>query len=292
MLKNYARTDLAMEMSEHFIKNSEAIKGVKINEERLETDKIKITNVDILDDEGAKQIGREIGRYITIENIDVYDSCNYTKKELSDSLTRSLRSLLEGCGMGKKNLKDVIRKDNILIVGLGNENITPDALGPRVINNIHVTRNINGEKGIMSIAPGVMGQTGMEVKEIIYAIVKEIGVKLVIVIDALAARSIYRLNNTIQLTNTGISPGSGVGNNRAEISKKTIGVDVIAIGVPTVVDVYSLVGDVLDEYNVTDASMMGDGIKNSFVTSKYVDLMIEEMSCIIAEGINKALIRK
>jgi spore protease len=200
---------------------------------------------------------------------------------------------MSGKTINKNDIGDEIKnnnessKGNVLIVGLGNENITPDALGPRVINNISVTRGINGDKGIMAIAPGVMGQTGMEVKEIISAIVKELGAEIVVVIDALAAGSIYRLNNTIQLTNTGISPGSGVGNNRAEISKKTIGVDVVAIGVPTVVDIYSLVGDMLEDINVTCSDkMLGEGIKNSFVTSKYVDLMIGEMSDIIAQSIN------
>jgi spore protease len=285
MLKKYARTDLAMEISENLMKNNVDIKGVEIYEDMDESGKIRTTVVNIVDEVGAKKMGRDKGTYITIENIDVYDSCSYDKDKLIGCLRENIILLAQG----KKGRKK-IKASNILIVGLGNDNITPDSLGPRVINNIHVTRGIEGECGIMAIAPGVMGQTGMEVKEIIYAIVREIDVDLVVVIDALAARSIYRLNNTIQLTNTGISPGSGVGNNRAEISKKTIGVDVIAIGVPTVVDIFSLVEDMLNNTdNISETysdKMLGAGIKNTFVTSKYVDLMIAEMSDIISQSIN------
>lgn len=232
-LSNYnLHTDLTIESIEN-----NSIDNIDIKE--FNFDKIKVTEVNI-DEENSKIIGKDKGKYITIEFDDVTDTDNYNNvvkvfiKELS------------------KFIKLKNNNDKILIIGLGNEKSTPDALGPLVINGITVTNHLY-ELGLLSknyprvcaITPSVMGKTGLETSDIIESIVSKINPTLVIVIDSLASTSIDRLNKTIQITDSGISPGSGIGNRRKDISIKTLHVPVIAIGIPTVVDAITIVSDTI-----------------------------------------------
>ena len=234
--KYQIRTDLAIEA----IENISEISGIKSKEEII--DEIKVTNV-FVDNEGSKKINKKKGNYITIEFEDITDFNN--KEKVKEIFSQKLKELIDTLNID--NNKD------ILVIGLGNDKSTPDALGPMSVNNILVTRHLfiyneveEGFKKVAAINPGVMGQTGIETSDFIKAIVKAIKPTLVIAIDSLASQSIERVNKTIQLTDTGIHPGSGVGNSRKEISINTIGVPVIAIGVPTVVDAVTIVSDTIN----------------------------------------------
>lgn len=292
------RTDLALEIREKYENDNVEISGVKIKEEYLSNKKIKVSIVDIVNEHGAYIMQRDMGRYITIENLLGDKGAHLDKEGLKETLVRHLQELT----------KDIESK-KILVVGLGNKDVTPDSLGPLVTEQIFVTRHLIKEYGndfqeenkienIAAIAPGVMGQTGMEAKEIIKAIVNDMDINLVIVIDALAARSVYRLNTTIQLTNTGISPGSGVGNNRKALNSDSLGIPVIAIGVPTVVDAYTIVNDMLENFmekqgfNSEEISSFNQEIRteniiNMFVTPKDIDEAVKDISRIIADSINE-----
>lgn len=199
----------------------------------------------------------------------------------------------------------------MLIAGLGNREITPDALGPEVVDNLFVTRHLIKEYGeefqaenklanVSAISPGVMGQTGMETSEILKGIIKETKPDLVIVIDALAARNVHRLNTTVQLTDTGICPGSGVGNNRQALNKESLGVDVIALGVPTVVNAATIVNDTMEQFMVKQGfqekeinqfnnEINEQIIYNMFVTPKNIDESIKRISFTISEALNSCL---
>ncbi len=228
-LKNsILRTDLAVELVK-----SKPTKQI---------DDIKITNI-TLNEEEAKKINKKKGNYTTIEFEDVTDSNN--QKKLSKILTEELKELIK-----KQNIKD---EDMCLVLGLGNEKSTPDALGPLVVSETLVTNYIylygeldKGFRRVCALSPGVMGETGIETSDLLKSIVKEIKPGFVITIDALASSSVERVNKTIQMTDAGINPGSGVGNKRKEISKDILGVPVIAIGVPTVVDAASIVSDTIN----------------------------------------------
>ncbi|MDD2435079.1 MAG: GPR endopeptidase [Bacilli bacterium] len=231
-LKHYQiRTDLAIDTI------NEKTKGIKVKTTTL--DDIKITNV-VIEPEGSNIIKKKEGNYITIEFKDVTDTHN--KEKVREVFSNELKKLLEICGIKED--------DSCLIIGLGNAKSTPDALGPLSINNVLVTNHlfeygdvIDGYRRTFAITPGVMGQTGIETSNIIISVIKEIRPHFIIVIDALASQSIERVNRTIQMTDTGIQPGSGVGNSRKEISKDVLNVPVIAIGVPTVVDAVTIVSD-------------------------------------------------
>lgn len=292
------RTDLALEIREKYENDNVEISGVKIKEEYSSNKKIKVSIVDIVNKHGASIMQRDVGRYVTIENMIKGTDSELDKEGLKKVLIRHLQELT----------KDIESK-KILVVGLGNKDVTPDSLGPLVTEQIFVTRHLIKEYGndfqeenkienIAAIAPGVMGQTGMEAKEIIKAIVKDMDINLVIVIDALAARSVYRLNTTIQLTNTGISPGSGVGNNRKALNSDSLGIPIIAIGVPTVVDAYTIVNDMLehfmekqgfnpDEISSFNQEIRTENIINMFVTPKDIDEAVKDISRIIADSINE-----
>lgn len=228
-LKNsILRTDLAVELVQ-----SKPTKQI---------DDIKITNI-TLNEEEAKQINKKPGNYTTIEFEDVTDSNN--QKKVSKIFAEELRNLLQ-----IQNIKD---DDMCLVLGLGNEKSTPDALGPLVVSETLVTNYIylygeldKGFRRVCALSPGVMGETGIETSDLLKSIVKEIKPGFVITIDALASSSVERVNKTIQMTDAGINPGSGVGNKRKEISKDILGVPVIAIGVPTVVDAASIVSDTIN----------------------------------------------
>lgn len=284
------RTDLALEEKES-IKGNQEIPGVVLEQEKMEQEKVKISKVQIKDEKGSKIMRKPIGSYITIESEDM------EIEGIEEIICNQLKKL-----MGN------FQKEKILIVGLGNREITPDALGPKVVDRLFVTRHLIREFGkefqkrnhfleMCALAPGVMAQTGMESREILQGVIKNVMADVIIVIDALAARNVGRLNRTVQITDTGISPGAGVGNNRKALNKETLGVDVIAIGVPTVVDAETIVEDRVEE-SLLQAGFSEDEVKvflnevqfrreqNMFVTTKDVDEEINKMSEIISDALN------
>lgn len=214
----------------------------KIESKVFEKGDIKVTNIQV-PNTLEKKIGKKAGHYTTIEFKDITDQDNYQKT--LEVVVQELDKIVK-----KLNVKE---DDLIMIIGLGNEHSTPDALGPSTIHHVLVTNHLallgeisNGFRPVIAFAPGVMAQTGIETSDFIQILVTKERPSLVIVIDALASQSIERVNRTIQMTDTGISPGSGVGNNRKEISREIIGVPVLAIGVPTVVDAATIVSDTIE----------------------------------------------
>ncbi len=291
------RTDLALETRESFPEDNVEIRGVILTEDFDEKNKIRISTVEIKDEKGSKAMEKPVGTYITIEASQLGELDEDYHKPVSKIIAENL-----------KRLAGDLNKDDILIVGLGNRDVTPDALGPWVVDNLFVTRHLIKEYGnnfkkdnrlsnISAISPGVMGQTGMESLEIIKGIVNETQPKLLIVVDALASRSTKRLNSTIQLTDTGISPGSGIGNNRKALNEETLGIKVIAIGVPTVVDAATIVGDSLFKY-LEDSGFTEEEvyrfisevnekqIHNMFVTPKDIDESLKKISYTVSEALN------
>lgn len=273
-----ARTDLAIE-KDSFI-SGDRPKGIK--RKIFETEKTKVTKISVLDKEAADVIGKPVGEYITVE----LDEFSYDTELLDDrmkSISTQISSLLpKGDG-------------TVLVAGIGNKDITPDALGPRCAEGIFSTRHITSELAeeigldflnpVCSLATGVLGQTGIETGEIIKSVADAIKPKAVIVIDALAAAGLERLGRTVQITDTGITPGSGVGNKRAEISKNTLGVPVIAIGVPTVVDAVTLARAMTGNKTATESAEA----QNMMVTPREIDVMIERAAKLIALCVNCAL---
>lgn len=255
-LKKYdIHTDLVLDTIEN---NSLNIKSNTYN-----IDDIKVTKVNI-DEDNSRIINKKKGKYITIEFDDVTDTSN--REKVTKIFTKELEDILSNYD-----------KSSILVVGLGNSKSTPDSLGPKVLEDIIVTRhlfllNTNVEDGILKtskISPGVMADTGIETKDIISSIVKEIKPSLILVIDALAASTISRINKSIQITDTGIHPGSGIGNMRKEISNDTIGIPVIAIGIPTVVGSSIIVYDTIN-YLFKHISYIKDNeSKNKLIFNRY-----------------------
>ena len=292
------RTDLALEARESFEEDDVKIRGVRIEEEDDEELEIHTTRVVIETENGAKTMGKPVGTYITMEapNLIVPDEDYH--REISQALAHHLKELLH-----------LEKEKSILVVGLGNREITPDALGPQVIQNLKITRHIIKEYGkagmgkekahqISSLVPGVMAQTGMETMEIIRGVIRETDPDAVIAIDALAARSVRRLNCTIQITDTGINPGSGVCNHRCGLNEETLGIPVIGIGVPTVVDGATIVHDAIAHLleNLEEAEMeeflqelITPRLHRMFVTPKDVDETVKRLSYTISEGINIAM---
>ena len=263
------RTDLALELSEGLKEKTEGV------EQSSETDgEIKITRIKITSEKGERAINRPLGDYITLEFPPLFKISDYSS--LKNAVIRELHRLLSE------------KKERILVAGLGNTDITPDAVGPLTVRQILATRHITGQfaesiglKGLKSvsvISPGVLGQTGIETTELIKCAVDATKPDAVIVIDALAAGSAARLFRSLQLCNTGITPGSGVKNSRREISEKTLGVPVIAIGVPTVMDAESLAAELTGCETEKSADM--------FVTPKDVDLLCGRISEILSQALN------
>lgn len=287
------RTDLALESKEKFEEDNVEIKGVRVEEEHISPE-ICITRVSIETENGAKAMGKPKGAYITIEAVDMMEEDEDYHREVSAQLAKVITDMI---GKGQEEL-------SVLVVGLGNREVTPDALGPYVVDNMMITRHIIREFGkyafgnqntgmISGIVPGVMAQTGMESKEIISGVIKETNPDLVIVVDALAARSVKRLNRTIQITNTGINPGSGVGNHRHAINEESVGVPVIAIGIPTVVDAATIVADTMNELIGTEnhelaREHLSPHLNAMFVTPKDIDEAVKRLSYTISEGLNMA----
>lgn len=274
------RTDLALESRERLEADKDEMRGVTFEEQYDEKRNVTITKVKIETENGAKSIGKPIGTYLTLEAPDMVMPDEGSHREISEVLAEQLRGLISK------------KIESVLVVGLGNREVTPDALGPEVIGNLYITRHILKEYGqyafpekrvaaISGIVPGVMAQTGMETLEIIKGIIQETKPQLVIAIDALAARSVKRLGRTIQLADTGINPGSGVGNHRKGLNEETLGVPVIAIGVPTVVDAATIVYDVCQ-----DVDKIPNGIVGMFVTPKNIDETVKNLSYTISEALN------
>lgn len=293
------RTDLALEDRERIEGRGGEIHGVVLEEERREESGICITRVKIETKNGAKIMGKPLGTYITLEAPALTEQDEDYHREVSEELARQLRSVLP----------DMEKERAVLVVGLGNREVTADALGPQVADNLFVNRHVVMEFGaaaynkekmhrVSCIVPGVMARTGMESAEIVHGIVKETKPDLLIAVDALAARSTRRLNRTIQVSTSGIYPGSGVGNHRHALTKESLGVPVIAIGVPTVVDAATIVGDALERME-KDSGLQIIGarehpqamseLNNMYVTSKDIDEMIKRLSFTVSEGINIAL---
>lgn len=280
------RTDLALERHES-IKN-DTIKGIK--HELRDFNGIRLSCIKVVDEDGEKALGKKKGSYITAE----LPCGEYSAEELekwSSVLAEAIRELLPD---GDRT---------VLVAGLGNRDITPDALGPECMSLLLVTRHIKSEtakntslsslRSVAGIEPGVLGNTGIETAEILKAVVKQINPCAVIVIDALASRSLERLGNTVQMCDTGVSPGSGVGNRRKTIDKDFLGVPVIAVGVPTVVDGVTVALDVMEKSGVDIEGNKRERIlgseKGMMVTPKEIDLVIKRVSKLLAISINKAL---
>ena len=277
------RTDLALEARERYEEDVE-IRGVSVEETYDEKRDIRATTVRIESENGAKAMGKPIGVYITLEAPKLSEPDKDYHREVSEALAVYLQELL-----GTKEERSV------LVVGLGNREVTPDALGPEVVGNLRITRHVVKEYGkaafekekvhmVSGIVPGGMAQTGMETLEIVRGVVEETQPDVVVAIDALAARSSKRLNRTIQISDAGIHPGSGVGNHRHSLTRETIGVPVVAIGVPTVVDAATIVYDA-----VRDRNAVPPGLNSMFVTPKDIDETIKHLSFTISEALNIAL---
>lgn len=293
------RTDLALELKESFEEDNIEIKGVVVEEESLDNKLGKVTKVVIKTAAGADIMKKPIGNYITLEFDNLPDIFDFTYMDnIAGCVCNYLREILD-----KGNLR------RILVVGLGNKDATPDSLGPETIEQIEVTRNFKefykgNDWEISAFIPGVMAKTGMESMEIVKGLVEEIKPDAVIAIDSLAARSTKRLNSTIQITDTGIVPGSGVGNHRKGLTKENLGCQVIAIGVPTVVDVNTIIFDVMDnmikvfsiseEYKKLDDNeqfefvreITSPEMKTLYVTPKDIDEDIKVLGVILSKAIN------
>lgn len=307
------RTDMAVERRDLYKKANDIeneIDGIETEEETVDNN-IKVSRVNVTNENGEQAIGKKKGTYITIDIKNLKIASEPDIQKASEVLTKELRNLVS---------KHAGPQDPLLVVGLGNIYVTPDALGPKVINEIDVTRHIikylpqyidEGTRPVSAISPGVLGTTGIETVEILKGIVDNIKPKLLIVIDALASRSIERISSSIQLADTGIVPGAGVDNTRKEISKNTLGIPVIAIGIPTVVDAATIAADSLtllieevqnkgesndflnklqeeDKYNLIKEVLSPEEY-NFIVTPKEIDELIEKMKDVIARGINFAV---
>ena len=306
------RTDLAVERTNIYRKANklEEIDGIETEDQEI-NENIKVSRVKITNENGEQAIGKKRGVYVTIDLKDLKVADEDEIQKASETLSNELRTLIQN---------HVQSKDDIMVVGLGNIYVTPDSLGPKVINEIDVTRHIikylpqyidENARPVTAISPGVLGTTGIETYEILKGIVDNVKPKLIIVIDALASRSIERISSTIQISDTGIVPGAGVGNTRAEISERTLGIPVIALGIPTVVESAVLVNDCLDlliekMQKEAKSNVYLNGLKeqdnyekikdvlnpqnyNMIVTPKEIDDLIENMKDVVARGINMSL---
>lgn len=303
------RTDLAIESKEMYDeKNDIEISGVEVDKEQLGS--VDITRIKITDENGSKSLGKPKGNYITLEIKGIRSADSELKDEVSVALSKELSKIID--------FKDDLK---VLVVGLGNEKVTPDALGPLVVSKVKVTRHffVTYKKDkddtmacVSALVPGVMGTTGIETVEILKGAVEKVKPDIIIAVDALAARKMDRINSTIQITDTGISPGAGVGNNRLQLNGESLGVRVIAIGVPTVIDSFTMVLDsiealgecekendigkffkklseLIDENTETMQNIMASCTTQSIVTANDIDKIIQDFSQIISNSINMTL---
>jgi spore protease len=300
------RTDLALEAREKYEEDHVEIKGVRLEKEQKSGD-IHVTTMVIETENGARSMGRPRGTYVTLEASGMDDEDEGYHRKISRELAGIIRQLIP-----KKSGKSA------LVVGLGNREVTSDSLGPKVADRLFITRHMMREFGegvfgekqrsVSAIVPGVMAQTGMESSEIIRGILSETRPDVILAVDALAARSARRLNRTIQITDTGIHPGSGVGNHRQALTLETCGVPVLAIGVPTVVHAATIVKDTMNNllealardmnssYHSLDEAeqyelvreLLAPHLNTLYVTGKDIDGSVNRLSATIAEGINLA----
>ena len=285
----FIRTDLASEAKE--AANIENIRGISYCEKQISG--VEISDMKITTEEGSSIIGKPLGRYITVGCKKSWLMTDEEKENVIQTVTDYITELVP---KGDKT---------VLVVGLGNRDITPDSLGPRTVDGLIVTRHVKeydpklfdsiGQEEIAAIAPGVVGQTGIETLELIRGAVERVKPDVVIAVDALAARSVDRLGSTLQLSDTGLSPGSGIGNRRREINRTSIGVPVIAIGVPTVVDSSTLVYDALSKAGIekidTSLKSVLENGRSFFVSLKESDVAVAESAFIISAALNRAFCR-
>lgn len=292
------RTDLAAEAKEFIDSSSRALSGVSTS--TADYDGINISRIEITSERGAEAMGHPIGTYITVDTGEFRKKDSESFKSAVMCIARQLRSVIS-----------IKSDDSILIVGLGNKLITADALGPKVTEYVMVTRHVQSElekyfdpklRAVSAICPGVLGQTGIETGELIKGTSSLTKPSLIIAIDALAARSVSRIARTVQISDAGITPGAGVGNARFAINKDTLGVPVIAIGVPTVVDAATMVGDILEQVNDSalsekEQNHMRSAIRkaiepsglNLVVTPTDIDAIIDDTAKAVGFAINQAL---
>ncbi|EKP93724.1 GPR endopeptidase [Thermaerobacter subterraneus] len=299
----FVRTDLALEA----IGTSQPMPGVQVEEERGQG--YLVTRVTVTSPEAARRLGKPPGRYVTIESPGFRKRDRELQERVANVLARELAAMLPD------------RPDaSFFVVGLGNWNATPDSLGPEVVHRLLVTRHLQeyvpedlkgGLRSVAALAPGVLGLTGIETGDVIRGIVQQIRPDMVIAVDALAARNIERIMTTVQIADTGIHPGSGVGNHRAAVTRETLGIPVIAIGVPTVVHAHTIAYDTLDALTRSLQSqstlfrtlgqmpeadkrrlieeVLGPAVGDLMVTPKEIDVFVEEMATVVASGLNAAL---
>lgn len=300
------RTDMADERVDVYkrINNLTEIDGVEVKSENTEL--MDIVNVNILNENGSKALLKEVGTYVTIQIKEIKYLGEEEKQQIIDNLSVKIKELI-----GNDN------KKSILVVGLGNVYVTPDALGPKVVQNIDVTRHLlafakefvtEDTRSVSAISPGVLGTTGIETFEIVESVVKKTNPDVVIIIDSLVSQSVNRVGNTIQLSNTGITPGAGVRNKRESINKSNLNIPVIAIGVPTVVDMATITIEAIEKMSAgADENKIYDVFKNIdmglvyseisnkldtenyIVTPKEIDDIILNVAKIISSGINLAM---
>lgn len=303
MQHSFSHTDLALELKDELGEirgQKRSLEGIKVHQESIGDKGLQETVIEIVNETGEQQLGKPRGIYVTLEGENMAGNDGGFHEEMSNCLAKRLKELLSG-------------KKRLLFIGLGNGEVTPDALGPLVIKNLFVTRHLTGWKeiegcpAVAALAPGVMAQTGMETGEIVEGIVKKIHPDALVVIDALAAKNSERLNRTIQISNTGIAPGSGVGNHRNEITERTMGIPVIAVGVPTVISIPSLACDIMESFCASQGEEMEDTFSSwpesekyrflgeildeklwgLFVTPKEIDEAVKRISYTLSEGINQ-----
>lgn len=290
------RTDLALEVRESIQEADSSLQGVRVQEYEKENGDIHVTKVFIETKNASKTMGKAVGTYVTIEAPAMIEPDEDYHREVSECLAEELLKLFP----------EERQEWSVLVVGLGNREVTADALGPLVADQLYITRHIVKEYGkaayncstmnlVSSIEPGVMAKTGMETAEIIKGVVDQTTPDILLVVDALAARSTKRLHRTIQISNTGIQPGSGVGNHRNALTREVLGIPVIAIGIPTVVDAATIVGDALKKWlgeefdSEFDSRLAFAELNNMYMTGKDIDAVIRRVSYTISEGINIAL---
>lgn len=294
---NNFRTDLALESRDFYLKSIKNTELDGISYETTKTDLFTVTKVKIENEAASIKLKKPIGNYITIHSSHIMSGL-YTK-ELSEELARQLTLIMPP--RSKKSL--------VFAAGLGNDNVTPDSIGPKVVSSLVVTRHILGEENfeadlspLCALAPGVLGITGIETAEIFSSVSNAIKPDFVIAIDALASRSSKHVGTTIQIADTGINPGSGVHNRRNALNKKTIGVPVIVVGVPTVSDasavVYDAIDEILSKYEISSDMMQCENVINDvltrraesmMVTPKNIDAITDRASLILSRGINMAV---
>ena len=291
-------------------KQENEIDGIEATEEQINNN-IKVTRVKIMNEQGERALGKVKGNYVTIDMKNMKYMGEEEVQKASEILCEELKKMID---------EYVNKEQEILVVGLGNIYVTPDALGPKVINEIDITRHLlkyvpqyldKNTRPVSAISPGVLGTTGMETAEILKGIVDNVKPKLVIVIDSLASRSMERISSTIQLADTGIVPGAGVDNARKELTVNTLGVPVIALGIPTVVETAVVVNDCLDVFieklqEKAESNEYLNKLKeednyleikealipknfNFIVTPKEIDSLVENMKDVVARGINMSL---